>query len=96
MRVMAKITMPVESGNRAVKDGSIRTIMQRFAERWKPEAMYFGGFEGRRSMFIVFDMTDPSNLVTFAEPLFSELNADVVVIPIMTADDLQNGFAKLG
>jgi hypothetical protein len=39
MRVMAKITIPVESGSRAVKDGSIGGLIQGAAERWKPEAM---------------------------------------------------------
>jgi hypothetical protein len=36
---MAKITIPVESGSRAVKDGSIGGLIQGAAERWKPEAM---------------------------------------------------------
>jgi len=44
---MAKITIPVESGSRAVKDGSIGELIQTAAERWKPEAMYFGTFEGK-------------------------------------------------
>ena len=55
MRVMAKITIPVESGSRAVKDGSIGKLIQTAADRWKPEAMYFGTFEGRRTAFMVFD-----------------------------------------
>jgi hypothetical protein len=33
--------MPVESGNRAIKDGTLGAVMQRAAERWKPEAMDF-------------------------------------------------------
>jgi hypothetical protein len=96
MRVMAKITMPVESGNQAVKDGTLGKLVQSAAERWKPEAMYFGGFDGPRSAFIVFDMPDSSDMVPFAEPFFMEMNADVVIIPIMAADDLQRGLGKLG
>jgi hypothetical protein len=46
MRVMAKITVPVESGNRGIKDGLIAKLVQATAERWKPEAMYFGSPEG--------------------------------------------------
>jgi hypothetical protein len=38
MRVMAKITVPVESGSQAVKDGSMGKLIQAAAERWKPEA----------------------------------------------------------
>ncbi len=94
MRVMAKITLPVESGNQGVKDGSIGKLFQAAAERWKPETMYFGTFEGRRTGFVVFDMPDPSDMVPFAEPFFNGLNADVQLIPVMNADDLQKGLTK--
>ena len=96
MRVMAKITVPVESGSQAVKDGSMGKLIQAAAERWKPEAMYFGPSEGWRTAFMVFDMSDPSDMVPFAEPWFQELNADVEVIPVMSGDDVQKGIAKLG
>jgi hypothetical protein len=96
MRVMAKITIPVESGSRAVKDGSIGGLIQSAAERWKPEAMYFGTFDGHRTAFMVFDMPDSSDMVPFGEPFFMALDADVEVVPVMNADDLQQGFGKLG
>jgi len=96
MRAMAKITMPVESGNQAVQDGSVGAIVQRVAERWKPEAMYFTTFDGQRTMFIVFDLPDSSDIVPFAEPLFQGLNANVQISPAMNGDDLQNGLGKLG
>ncbi len=94
MRVMAKIRIPVESGGHAVKDGSIGKIFQIAAERWKPEAMYFGAFQGQRTAFIVFDMPDPSDMVPFTERFFQELNADVEITPVMSAEDLQKGIAK--
>lgn len=96
MRVMAKITIPVESGNQAVKDGSIGAVIQRAAERWKPEAMYFTEFDGQRTAFIVFDLPDSSDIPPFAEPFFQELNANVRLSPVMNGDDLQNGLGKLG
>jgi hypothetical protein len=96
MRVMAMVTMPVEAGNQAVKDGSVGKLIQTAAERWKPEAMYFGGVEGKRTAFFVFDMPDSSDVVPFAEPFFQGINAGVAIIPIMSADDLQKGLGKLG
>jgi hypothetical protein len=54
--------MPVESGNRAIKDGRLGAVMQRVAERWKPEAMYFTAFDGQRTAFIVFDLPDSSDI----------------------------------
>lgn len=88
--------MPVEAGNRAVKDGTLGTVMQRAAERWKPEAMYFTTFDGRRTAFMVFDLPDASDIPPFAEPLFMELNADVQLAPAMNGEDLQKGFSRLG
>ena len=96
MRVMAKITVPVESGSQAVKDGSIGKLIQAAAERWKPEAMYFGASEGQRTAFMVLDLPDPSNMVPFSEPWFQAVNANVEIIPVMTGDDVQKGIAKLG
>jgi hypothetical protein len=96
MRVMAKISMPVESGNQAIKDGSLGTTMQRAAERWSPEAMYFTTFDGRRTAFMVFNLPDSSDLPPFAEPFFRELNAEVQLAPVMNGDDLMKGLAQLG
>jgi hypothetical protein len=93
---MARISMPVESGNRAIKDGTLGTTMQRAAERWKPEAMYFTTFDGRRTAFMVFNLPDASDLPPFAEPFFRELNADVQLAPTMNGDDLQKGLSQLG
>jgi hypothetical protein len=96
MRVMARISMPVESGNQAVKDGALGAAMQRAAERWKPEAMYFTAFDGQRTAIIVFDLPDTSGIPQFAEPFFRELNASVDLVPAMTSDDLQKGLSELG
>jgi Domain of unknown function (DUF3303) len=95
MRVMAKISMPVESGNQAIKDGRLETIMQRTAQRWNPEGMYFTTFDGQRTAFMVFNMPDASDLPPFAEPFFAELNADVQVAPVMNGEDLQKGLSQL-
>ena len=91
MRVMAKVTVPVEAGNRGIRDGSLPAAMQQSAERWKPEAMYFTTFDGRRTAFMVFDMPEAADLPAFVEPFFQQLGADVQVAPAMDVDDLQRG-----
>jgi hypothetical protein len=93
---MAKISIPVETGNQAIKDGALGTAMQRAAERWKPEAMYFTTFDGLRTAFMVFDLPDAPGMPPFAEPLFRELNASVQLAPAMNSDDLQKGLSQLG
>jgi hypothetical protein len=92
---MARISMPVEQGNRAIKDGTLGATMQRTAERWKPEAMYFTAFDGQRTAFIVFDLPDAADIPPFAEPFFTELNASVELAPAMNGNDLQKGLAQL-
>jgi hypothetical protein len=90
------IRIPVESGNKAIEDGTLGATMQRAAERWKPEAMYFTTFDGQRTAFMIFDLPDASGLPPFAEPLFRELNANVQLAPAMNADDLLKGLSQLG
>jgi hypothetical protein len=92
---MARVSMPVEAGSQAIRDGRMPKLMQNVAERWKPEAMYFTAFDGRRTAFMVFDMPESSDLPSFAEPLFQELGADVQIAPAMNADDLQRGLSRL-
>jgi len=96
MRVMAKIMLPVESGNQGVKDGTIGKLFQAAGERWKPEAMYFTTFDGQRTAFMVFDLPEASGIPPFAEPFFRELNASVQLAPVMNGDDLQKGLSQLG
>jgi len=96
MRVMAKVEVPVESGNEGIKSGALPKVVQQFAERWKPEAMYFTTFDGMRTAFLVFDMPDSSSIPAFAEPFFMELNANVQIAPAMDGDDLQKGLSQLG
>jgi uncharacterized protein DUF3303 len=96
MRVMARISMPVEPANQAIKDGKLGAVMQHAADRWHPEAMYFTTFDGRRTAFMVFNMPDPSDIPPFAEPFFMDLQAEVELAPVMDGADLQKGLSQLG
>jgi hypothetical protein len=96
MRVMARISIPVEAGNRGIQAGTLPKVMQAAAERWKPEAAYFTTFDGKRTAYFVFDLPDSSDIPVFAEPFFRELNAEVQLSPVMNATDLQKGLSGLG
>jgi len=87
--------MPVEAANQAIKDGKLGSVMQRAAERWKPEGMYFTTFDGRRTAFMVFNLPEPSDMPPFAEPFFRELNADVELAPVMNGADLEKGLSQV-
>jgi hypothetical protein len=96
MRVMARISIPVEAGNKGIASGALPRLIQEAAKRWSPEAMYFTTFDGRRTAFVVLDMADSSAIPAFAEPFFNELNAEVELAPTMNVEDLQKGFSNLG
>ena len=95
MRVMARITIPVGPGNKAVSDGSIGTIIQGAVERWKPEAVYFTTFDARRTAYMVFDMADASDIPPFAEPFFNGFEAELEIFPVMNSEELMTGLAKI-
>ena len=94
MRMMLKVTIPVEAGNKAIKDGVLPRTMQSTIERLKPEAAYFLAEDGKRTAFYFFDMTDASQIPTIAEPLFMGMNAALLLVPAMNAEDLQKGLAE--
>ena len=95
MRTMLKMTLGLEAGNNAIKNGSIGKILGHLQEQLKPEAAYFGADDGERTAFFVFDLKDPSQIPVLAEPLFMELNAKVQFIPIMNIDELKGGLEQL-
>ncbi|MER7576062.1 DUF3303 family protein [Streptomyces sp. NPDC126514] len=96
MRVMLKATMDTEKGNEAIRSGRMPDVIKNAMEKLRPEAAYFGPEGGRRTCWMVLDLQDSSQLPPMAEPFFTELNAEVSVVPIMNAEDLQKGLSQLG
>jgi hypothetical protein len=94
MRMMLRFTLPVEKGNQAFNDGSLGRTIETTMNKLKPEAAYFGPSDGRRSGMMFFDLAEPSQIVEIAEPLFSNLNAAIELVPVMNGDDLRKGLAK--
>ena len=91
MRTMMKVSIPVEAGNRGIKDGAIEHTIGGLMERLHPEAAYFYPENGNRSCLMVFDLKNPSDIPSIVETLFTQLNAAVDLIPVMNADDLKKG-----
>jgi len=91
MRMMMKVTIPIEAGNAAVRNGSLGTTMQKILADLKPEAAYFAEDNGQRTGYIFFEMKESSQLPAIAEPWFLAFNASLTVRPAMTAEDLAKG-----
>jgi hypothetical protein len=95
MRMMLKVTVPTEAGNRGVKDGTLPDVMRKTLEAIAAEAAYFTTMDGRRTMIAVFDMKSPSDMPRIAEPLFATLDAAVDFTPCMNAEDLKGGLSGI-
>jgi len=95
VRIMLRVTIPVEQGNKAIKDGSLAKTLQAFMDEHKPEAAYFLPYKGMRTALFFFDMRDTTDIPRIAETMFIGLNAAIGMIPVMNADDLKAGLAKV-
>jgi hypothetical protein len=95
MRMMMKVSIPVEAGNRGVKEGLLPKTVMGFVEQMKPEACYFTAVGGNRTAFFFFDLTDPTMIPTAAEPFFTNLNAGIELSPAMNLEDMKAGVEKV-
>lgn len=96
MRMLLRVSIPVEAGNAAAKAGTLGSTIEQIVADLKPEAAYFfNDDDGQRSGSIVFDMKDTSEIPAIAEPWFLAFNAKVWLRPIMTPQDLSKGGASI-
>jgi len=94
MRMMMKVSIPVEAGNKGVKEGGLPKTVMAFVEQMKPEASYFIAEGGKRTAFFVFDLKDPTMIPTAAEPFFMNLHASIELTPAMNLEDMKAGVEK--
>lgn len=88
MRVMMKVVIPVETGNRVAKAGKLAQTIQSILSEQKPEAVYFGEEAGERTGFIFVQVNNSSEIPRLAEPWFLAFDAAVEFHPVMALEDL--------
>jgi hypothetical protein len=96
VRTLAIISIDTAAGNPAIRNGELAKTIGQTLERYKPEAAYFGLKDGKRTMYMVFDMQDSSQMAPLGEPFFMGFNAEFSLEPVMNADDLRKGLGELG
>ncbi|MGA7220619.1 MAG: hypothetical protein WBX38_20055 [Candidatus Sulfotelmatobacter sp.] len=89
MRCLLKVSIPVETGNAAIIDGSLPKTIDSILADLKPEAAYFAEDNGKRTGFIFFDLKDTSEIPSVSEPWFLAFDAHIEVHPAMNVDDLK-------
>src|SRR6202051_1057620 len=97
MRMLLRVSIPVEAGNAAAKAGNLGSTVERILADLNPEAAYFfADDDGQRSGSIVFDMKDSSQIPAIAEPWFLAFNAKISFRPIMSPQDLAKAGPSIG
>ena len=98
MRMLLRVSIPVDAGNAAARAGTLGSTIERLVADLKPEAAYFlADDDGQRSGSIIFDMQDTSQIPAIAEPWFLAFNAKLSFRPVMNPQDLAKaapGIAK--
>jgi hypothetical protein len=85
MRLLAKVTIPLESRDEASKSGALPLKMQAAMKTLRPESAYFVEEGGKCECFFVFNL----DFATLLQPLFPDLDASFHVTPVMNAAEFQ-------
>lgn len=93
MRMLLKVSPRGDAANTAITNGTLEKVLQRFMERFQPEAAYFTTENGERTFLFFFDLAAESDMVLAAEPFWNELHATVDWAPVMSGEDVQKGLA---
>jgi hypothetical protein len=88
MRMMMRLTMPVEKGNEAIASGAWDQTLDHIIETLKPEAAYFYLDGGRRAAMFIYEAEKAEEMAVINEPIFQGLNASIEQQPVLTAADL--------
>lgn len=94
MRTMLRVCIPCEAGNKSVRDGMLPKTVMSFVEQHKPEGTFFTAEDGMRTAYFVFDLKNPADIPSIAEPFFMNLQAEITMMPVMNLEEMKSGVDK--
>lgn len=96
MRVLMKISLANGAYSGSVRDGSAGRKTAAILEETRPEAVYFTELDGLRTVVMIVQLVDASDIPRLAEPWFLSFDARVEFHPVMGRADLENaGFDRI-
>ena len=93
MRMLLRAQPDITLANQAIQDGTLAKVLEEVSQIVNPEAFYVGPDGGTRTLFMVFELTDPAQIVQVTEPFYQKLNAKVELVPVMNREELGAGLA---
>jgi len=90
MRMLMNVTIPHQTFNAAVKDGTAGAKLNKILDAIKPEAVYFTEQNGKRGAVLIVNLPDDAHVPALAEPWFLTFEADVEIRIAMTPEDLKH------
>ena len=94
MRMMMKVSIPTEPGNKAIRDGTLPKTVAGFVEQVKPEALYFTAQGGERTAFLFFDLKDPTRDPVDRRAVLHEPRSVDEFAPAMNLEEMKSGVEK--
>jgi hypothetical protein len=89
MRFIARVTLPIEAGNRLCRDKELNKKFETILSDVRPEHVYFGIENGQRTLFCVVNVEGSHELPRVAEPFWLGCQANVDFIPVMNQDEFR-------
>jgi hypothetical protein len=91
----SKLVFDTDAASEVIASGQGAEVNRRIADRFQPEAFYAFAEDGQRTVLMVFDLTDPSQIPVLTEPMYQQGKAKVTLTPCMNLEDLEKGFEAL-
>ena len=94
MRFLIRAKIPTEAGNKMVQDPNFLKKIETYVNKVKAEAAYFFEADGNRVAAFIVDVQRADQIPVLAEPLFSGMDANVELHPVMSLEDLKKGIPQ--